>query len=168
MIQNVALITATSYIVDNPLTTNLVSKWMTQHFQSIHGAFSTTSSRKGFLFTKQIKSSKNSDHDRLLDFRLYAQGTYAVVPMEIKLSRLSVPTLIMVRVKNRPIYRAGKGNAGSVFFAAITFRVAIRLRAAWDFCCIDITSDFFLNVVSLLTVLAEGLFQRVAQECAHR
>ncbi|AKI10465.1 single-stranded DNA-binding protein [Human betaherpesvirus 5] len=116
VIQNVALITATSYIVDNPLTTNLVSKWMTQHFQSIHGAFSTTSSRKGFLFTKQIKSSKNSDHDRLLDFRLYAQGTYAVVPMEIKLSRLSVPTLIMVRVKNRPIYRAGKGNAGSVFF----------------------------------------------------
>ncbi|AAM00707.1 single-stranded DNA-binding protein [Panine betaherpesvirus 2] len=116
VIQHVALITAASYIVDNPLTASLVSKWVSQHFQSIHGAFSTTSSRKGFLFTKNIKSSKNSDHDRLLDFRLYGRGTYAVVPMEIKLSRLSVPSLLMFRVKNRPISRPGKGGSASVFF----------------------------------------------------
>ncbi|AKT72641.1 Cy92 [Cynomolgus cytomegalovirus] len=116
IIQNVALITATSYIVDNPLTTSLVSRWVTQHFQSIHGAFSTTSSRKGFLFIRNVKSSKNVDHDRLPDFKLYARGTYSVIPMEIKLSRLSVPALLMFRVKNRPISKASKGTTAHVFF----------------------------------------------------
>ncbi|AEV80918.1 single-stranded DNA-binding protein [Saimiriine betaherpesvirus 4] len=116
IIQNVALITATSYIVDNPLTVSSVSRWVNQHFQSIYGAFSTASARKGFLFVRDIKSSKTVDHDRLMDFDSYRHGRYTVIPTEVKLCRLSVYALNMFRVKNRPICRASKGMPGHVFF----------------------------------------------------
>ncbi|AEV80763.1 single-stranded DNA-binding protein [Aotine betaherpesvirus 1] len=116
IIQNVALITATSYIVDNPLTVSSVSRWVNQHFQSIYGAFSTASSRKGFLFVKDMKSSKTVDHDRLMDFAAYRHGRYSVMSMEVKLCRLSAYVLSMFRVKNRPISRASKGAPGHVFF----------------------------------------------------
>uniref|UniRef100_A0AAU7DZU2 Single-stranded DNA-binding protein n=1 Tax=Cardioderma bat herpesvirus TaxID=3141914 RepID=A0AAU7DZU2_9VIRU len=124
ILQNLALVSATSYVVDNPLTGTQISKWVTQHFQSICGAFSGMSSRKGFLFTRDAKCVKSVEFERLMDFDMYARSSkYVKVSTEMKLCRLSVSSLRSCRIKNRPISRAKMtsgagtgGGGGSVFF----------------------------------------------------
>uniref|UniRef100_A0AAU7E132 Single-stranded DNA-binding protein n=1 Tax=Hipposideros bat herpesvirus TaxID=3141919 RepID=A0AAU7E132_9VIRU len=118
VIQNLALVSATSYVVDNPLTGSQISRWLNQHFQSICGAFTGISARKGFLFTRDVKCGKSVEFERLPDFRLYADtGKFTKVSMEAKLCRLSVSSLRSCRIKNRPISRVkSAGGGGSVFF----------------------------------------------------
>lgn len=117
VLQSLAMVYATPYVVDNPLTGAPISRWLHQHFQSICGAFSGVSERKGFLFTRDVKCSKNVEHDRVPDFRLYAaSGRYAVNTAEIKLCKLSVQAVRTFRVKNRPISRPSKNNTVSVYF----------------------------------------------------
>ncbi|AAK57106.1 T57 [Tupaiid betaherpesvirus 1] len=117
IVQNLALVSASSYVVDNPLTVSSLSRWLLQHFQSICGAFASNSARKGLLFTKDAKCSKSVEFERFMDFALYAaSGRHVLLSTETKLCKLSVCMLRTCRVKNRPIPRGGKGLPVSVFF----------------------------------------------------
>nr|P30672.1 RecName: Full=Major DNA-binding protein [Murine cytomegalovirus (strain Smith)]CAA47414.1 major DNA binding protein (MDBP) [Murid betaherpesvirus 1] len=114
IIQNLALINAASYVVDNPLTTAQISKWVTLHFQSICGAFGTTPLKKGFLNVKDTKNLKSVEFERIMDFRSFQEtGRYRKISTEIKSCKMSVQSLKSCRIKNRPI---SKTPQSSVFF----------------------------------------------------
>lgn len=117
IVQNLSLVSATSYVVDNPLTGSSIARWLNQHFQSICGAFSSVSARKGFLLTRDAKCSKSVEFEKLMDFKAYVQvGRYVRNTVEAKLCKLSVVALRSCRVKNRPLPRAGKTSGVNVFF----------------------------------------------------
>nr|WEG68789.1 single-stranded DNA-binding protein [Mastomys natalensis cytomegalovirus 1]WEG68925.1 single-stranded DNA-binding protein [Mastomys natalensis cytomegalovirus 1]WEG71153.1 single-stranded DNA-binding protein [Mastomys natalensis cytomegalovirus 1] len=117
VIQNLALINAISYVVDNPLTSSQISRWLNQHFQSICGAFGNTPLKKGFLNVKDIKNQKSVEFEKLMDFKsFFESGRYHKVSMEIKSCKMSVQTLRSCRIKNRPISKVGKSTQVNVFF----------------------------------------------------
>nr|WRQ19895.1 MAG: protein m57 [Herpesviridae sp.] len=117
LIQNLALINATAYVADNPMTGSQISKWLNQHFQSICGAFGMTPLKKGFLNVKDMKNQKSVEFERLMDFRSYEESRrYAKVSVEIKSCKMSVQSLRSCRIKNRPVSRISKNAQVSVFF----------------------------------------------------
>ncbi|AKB93261.1 B57 [Murid betaherpesvirus 8] len=117
IIQNLALINAVSYVVDNPLTTTQISRWLGSHFQSICGAFGTTPLKKGFLNVKDVKNQKAVEFEKLMDFRSYYETKrYHKISTEIKSCKMSVQSLRSCRIKNRPISKGGKNAQTSIFF----------------------------------------------------
>nr|WEG69753.1 single-stranded DNA-binding protein [Mastomys natalensis cytomegalovirus 3]WEG69893.1 single-stranded DNA-binding protein [Mastomys natalensis cytomegalovirus 3]WEG70033.1 single-stranded DNA-binding protein [Mastomys natalensis cytomegalovirus 3]WEG70173.1 single-stranded DNA-binding protein [Mastomys natalensis cytomegalovirus 3]WEG70313.1 single-stranded DNA-binding protein [Mastomys natalensis cytomegalovirus 3] len=117
IIQNLALINASSYVVDNPLTTPQISRWVMMHFQSICGAFGATPLKKGFLHVRDTKNQKTVEFERLMDFKFFAEnGRYQKVSMEIKSCKMSVQSLRSCRIKNRPIAKVTRQQQVSAFF----------------------------------------------------
>lgn len=111
VLQNLALINAASYVVDNPLTVPQVSRWVNQHFQVIAGAFAATPLKKGFLHVRDTKILKSMEFELLMDYRAYAcSGCYVKKSVAIKACKMSVRSLVSCRIKNRPVYRAIRGS----------------------------------------------------------
>ncbi|ANC96518.1 single-stranded DNA-binding protein [macacine betaherpesvirus 9] len=119
VLQNLALIIATGYVVDRPCTGTHISKWLMQQYQSLYGAFHNSHFKKGFFNMKTVKIASNVDMEQYIDFALYKIGKYAKTSIQAKLCRLSMQCLRDFRVKNRPFNKPNKNTQNNPFFKKI-------------------------------------------------
>lgn len=119
VLQNLALIIGTGYVVDRPCTGNLISKWLMQQYQSLYGAFYNSHFKKGFLNMKTVKIASNVDMEQYIDFNLFKSGKYAKTSIQAKLCRLSMQCLKDFRVKNRPFNKPNKNTQNNPFFKKV-------------------------------------------------
>lgn len=115
ILQNLALIVATAHVVDRPCTNAVISKWLSQQYQTIYGSFHNSHFKKGFLNMKTIKLQSNVEMEQMLDFNLYKSGKYAKASIQAKLCKLSVQSFRDIRIKNRPINVTRKSH-NNIYF----------------------------------------------------
>lgn len=116
ILQNTALIVATSHVVDRPCTGSSIAKWLSQQYQTLYGSFNGSHMKKGFMNMKTVKVQSNVEMEQIVDFQAYKQGTYVKTSTQAKLCKLSVQSFRDVRIKNRPINVSRKTSHTNVYF----------------------------------------------------
>ncbi|AAC56430.1 pR57 [rat cytomegalovirus strain Maastricht] len=159
ILQNLALINASGYVVDNPLTVPQVSRWVNQHFQVIAGAFAATPLKKGFLHLRDTKILKSMEFELLMDFRAFASaGCYVKKSASIKACKMSVRSLVSCRIKNRAVCRSLRGPAATFYkrhaqrklpiqggLAFLLYRCHDRMFPNCEYTCLNFWHRVFQN-----------------------